>query len=213
MSNKRRSKGCPHGVDTGECAICNLGDDPTKYGYAAGAAGRAGKIDPRKAPKKAARRSADEKHEDRVDKFIAEGTKQPGTLGRGHTADVYHAGTNRYYEAIIVRAYPDVEAITLSLQVPVIRLPIRTLTCIHARNEVCRHCVEGVAARVSINAALQQPRVQVLRLDAWRFSMDSHQRKAAGGQDLKTTSAEIQKQMIWHARYLCDGCVHCKELP
>lgn len=92
----------------------------------------------------------------------------------------------------------------------VLRLPIRTLACSHPRNGVCQHCVVGIPDRVMYREAINRnPRI--LRLDAWRASLDSQQRNEAGMQDLKTTMAELQKQVMLHERYVCDGCVHCKE--
>jgi hypothetical protein len=173
MSNKKK-RGCPHGVAPGECAICDLGDDPVKYGYAAGAAGRAGKIDSSKPPPKRAATLA------RI------GTRKPPKRA----------------EPKGQKTYPGI--------MPVLRLPIRTLACSHPRNQVCQHCVEGVAARVMYREALNRnPRI--LRLDAWRVSGDSQLRREAGMEGLKTTMAEIQKQMLLHTAYVCDGCVHCKE--
>lgn len=93
---------------------------------------------------------------------------------------------------------------------PVLRLPIRTLACMHGRNVVCDHCVQGITNRVMYATALRHnPRV--LRLDAWRVSLDSNQRDDAGMQDLKSTMAELQRQVMLHDKYVCDGCVHCKE--
>jgi hypothetical protein len=95
---------------------------------------------------------------------------------------------------------------------PVIRLPARTLACAHGWDEVCERCVEGIAGRAMYRAALTRPRrPRVLRIDAWRASSDGEQRRAAGMQELKTTMAEVQRQMMLHANYVCDGCVHCKE--
>jgi hypothetical protein len=93
---------------------------------------------------------------------------------------------------------------------PVLRLPMRTLACLHSRNVVCEHCVQGISNRVMYATALTlNPRV--LRLDAWRVSLDSNQRNDAGMQALKSTMAELQRQVMLHESYVCDGCVHCKE--
>ena len=105
------------------------------------------------------------------------------------------------------KPYVDIERLPA-----IVRLPIRTLTCMHGREAVCPHCVEGVQMRVQYGAALaQKPAPRILRLDAWRASTDSQQRRAAGMEDLHTTMALLQHQMMLHAKYRCDGCVHCKE--
>lgn len=92
----------------------------------------------------------------------------------------------------------------------VLRLPVRTLACAHDRKAICPHCVEGVNRRITLNLQLATNPV-ILRLDAWRVSGDSQQRRAAGMENLKTTMAEIQRQVALHDKYVCDGCVHCKE--
>jgi hypothetical protein len=101
---------------------------------------------------------------------------------------------------------------TRVVQIPIVRLPPRTWACMHGREAVCPHCVEGVKMRVQYAAALsQKPAPRVLRIDCWRASTDSNQRRAAGMEELKTSMAELQRQMILHAQYTCNGCVHCQE--
>lgn len=94
----------------------------------------------------------------------------------------------------------------------VVRLPPRTWSCMHGRETVCQHCVEGVQMRVQYGAALAaKPAPRVLRIDFWRCSSDGAQRKAAGMTELNSTMAQLQHEMVMHAKYVCDGCRHCKE--
>lgn len=98
------------------------------------------------------------------------------------------------------------------LPLAIVRLPPRTWTCMHGREVVCPHCVEGVQMRVQYGAALaQKPAPRILRIDFWRCSSDSTQRKAAGMLELNSTAALLQHEMVMHAKYPCDGCRHCKE--
>lgn len=91
-----------------------------------------------------------------------------------------------------------------------LRLPVRTLACAHGRTQICDRCVEGVPRRLELNSMISEgPRI--LRVDAWRASSDTQQRREAGMIELNTTMAEVQRQIMLHEKFVCDGCVHCKE--
>lgn len=105
------------------------------------------------------------------------------------------------------KPYVDIERLPA-----IVRLPPRTWSCIHGREVVCPHCVEGVQMRVQYGAALaQKPAPRILRIDCWRCSSDGAQRKAAGMEELHSTLAMLQHEMVMHVKYKCDGCRHCKE--